>query len=92
MQEIIGKEDNKALLYSSLHYVHGDSPAKGRFHIDHEGRISVNLSQMKRAGVPVSAVLLELRRWMEAYLAYGRRQMDPALVDQIVARVINSNS
>jgi hypothetical protein len=92
VQEIIGKEDNKALLYSSLHYVHGDSPAKARFHIDHEGRISVNLSQMKRSAVPVSAVLLEMRRWMEAYLAYSRRQMDPRFVDEIVARVINSGN
>lgn len=91
MQELVGREDNKNLLHSSLHYVHGDSPAKTRFHIDHEGRVSVNLSQMKRAGVPVSAVLLELRRWMEAYLAYCRRQVDPRVVDEIVARVINNS-
>jgi hypothetical protein len=92
MQELIGREDNKALLHSSLHYVHGDSPAKARFHIDHEGRISVNLSQMKRAGVPVSAVLLELRRWMEAYLAYCRRQIDAKVVDEIVSRVISTST
>ncbi len=92
MQELVGREDNKALLQASLHYVHGDSPAKSRFHVDHEGRISVNLAQMKRDGVPVSAVLLELRRWMEAYLAYCRRQVDSKIVDEIVARVINSST
>lgn len=92
IQVMLGPEDNKTILNSSLHYVHGDSQAKTRFHIDHEGRISVNLSQMKRSGVPVSAVLLELRRWMEAYLAYCRRQMDSKQVDDIVARVINSNT
>ncbi|MBK9203319.1 MAG: hypothetical protein IPL73_12985 [Candidatus Obscuribacter sp.] len=72
--------------------MHGDSLAKNRFHIDHEGRISVNLSQMKRAGIPVSAVLLELRRWMEAYLAYCRRQIDSKVVDEIVARVISTHT
>ena len=91
-QEILGRDLNKAMLQSSLHYVHGDSAASSHFHIDHEGRISVNLSQMKRAGVPVSTVLLELRRWMEAYLAYCRRQMDPQAVDEIVTRIINSNN
>jgi hypothetical protein len=90
IQVHVGRDDNKALLASSLHYVHGDSPAKGRFHIDHEGRISVNLSQMKRSGVPVSAVLLELRRWMEAYLAYCRRQLDAQIVDDIVTRAVNN--
>lgn len=92
IQQMVGREDNKALLSSSLHYVHGDSQAKTRFHIDHEGRISVNLSQMKKSGIQVSAVLLELRRWMEAYLAYCRRQMDNRLVDDIVTRVINSHT
>jgi hypothetical protein len=91
-QTLLGRDLNKALLQSSLHYVHGDSAAAARFHIDHEGRISVNLNQMKRSGVPVSAVLLELRRWMEAYLAYCRRQMDPKAVDEIVSRIINTNN
>ncbi|MBK7746774.1 MAG: DUF4388 domain-containing protein [Candidatus Obscuribacter sp.] len=92
IQFMLGPDDNKAILISSLHYVHGDSLAKNRFHIDHEGRISVNLSQMKRAGIPVSAVLLELRRWMEAYLAYCRRQIDSKVVDEIVARVISTHT
>ncbi|MBX9668805.1 MAG: DUF4388 domain-containing protein [Candidatus Obscuribacterales bacterium] len=91
IQEVIGKEDNRAILEASLHYVHGDSPASNRFNIDHEGRVSVNLSQVKRAGAPVSAVLLELRRWMEAYLAYCRRQSDPAVIDEIVTRIIDSH-
>lgn len=89
MQATIGKEDNKALLDASLHYVHGDSSAAQRFHIDFEGRVSVNLSQVKSSNTPVSVVLLELRRWMEAYLAYARRQVDPQLVDNVVAKVVH---
>jgi hypothetical protein len=91
LQKHLGREDNRALLHASLHSVHGESPAAHRFHIDDEGRVSVNLSQVKSSGAPVSAVIMELRRWMEAYLAYCRRQVDPALVDSIVSRVINSN-
>lgn len=91
IQDVIGKDDNRSILEASLHYVHGDSPASNRFNIDHEGRVSVNLSQVKRAGAPVSAVLLELRRWMEAYLAYCRRQSDPAIIDEIVTRIIDSH-
>jgi hypothetical protein len=89
LQKTIGRDDNKALLQASLHYVHGDSAAASRFNIDSEGRVSVNLSQVKASGAPVSAVILELRRWMEAYLAYCRRQIDPAIVDNIVAKVVN---
>jgi hypothetical protein len=51
--------------------------------------VSVNLSQVKASGTPVSVVLLELRRWMEAYLAYARRQLDPHLVDSLVAKVVH---
>ncbi len=91
IQQVIGREDNKAILEASLHYVHGDSPASHRFNIDHEGRVSVNLSQVKRSGAPVSAVLLELRRWMEAYLAYCRRQSNPAVIDEIVTRIIDTH-
>lgn len=91
LQKTIGRDDNKALLQASLHYVHGDSPAASRFHIDNEGRVSVNLSQVKSSGTPVSAVLLELRRWMEAYLAYCRRQIDPHIVDNAVAKIVNNN-
>ncbi|HEY9775330.1 MAG TPA: DUF4388 domain-containing protein [Planktothrix sp.] len=89
LQKTIGRDDNKALLQASLHYVHGESAAANRFNIDSEGRVSVNLSQVKASGAPVSAVILELRRWMEAYLAYCRRQIDPATVDNIVAKVVN---
>ena len=91
IQNVIGREDNKTILEASLHYVHGDSPASNRFNIDHEGRVSVNLSQVKRSGAPVSAVLLELRRWMEAYLAYCRRQADPQMIDDIVMKIIDTH-
>lgn len=89
LQKTVGRDDNKALLQASLHYVHGDSAAASRFNIDQEGRVSVNLAQVKASGAPVSAVILELRRWMEAYLAYCRRQIDPQLVDNTVAKVVN---
>ena len=77
------------MLEASLHYVHGDSPAASRFHVDGDGRVSVNLSQVKQSGAPVSAVLLELRRWMEAYLAYCRRQSDAKIIDDIVTKIID---
>lgn len=89
IQDIVGKEDNRAMLEASLHYVHGDSPAANRFHVDQDGRVSVNLSQVKQSGAPVSAVLLELRRWMEAYLAYCRRQADANIIDDIVSKIID---
>lgn len=89
LQDLIGRNDNKSMLESSLHYVHGNSSGAQRFHIDFEGRVSVNLSQVKASGTPVSVVLLELRRWMEAYLAYARRQIDPQIVDNVVAKVVH---
>lgn len=90
LEHLIGKDENKALLAASLHYVHGESTSATRFHIDQEGRVSLNLSQVKRSGTPVSALILELRRWMEAYLAYCRRKIEPEVVDRIVATIINA--
>ena len=55
-----------------------------------------SIAQMMNAGglfladAPVSAVILELRRWMEAYLAYCRKRIDPQTVDNVVAKVVNS--
>ena len=92
LQQYLGPEDNRAMLEASLHYVHGDSAAAQRFHIDKEGRVSVNLSQVKASGTPVSVALIELRRWMEAYLAYARRQLDPRTVDGAIARVVQGGS
>lgn len=92
LQESLGPEDNKSMLETSLHYVHGDSEAARRFHIDREGRVSVDLSRMKSTSTPVSVVLLELRRWMEAYLAYARRQIDPDTVDSAIARVVQTGT
>jgi hypothetical protein len=91
LHELVGREDNKSLLEQSLLYVHGDSSAASRFHIDFEGRVSVNLSQVKASGTPVSAVLLELRRWMEAYLAHARRHADAEAVDNMVAKIIQAS-
>ena len=90
LQEHIGIEHNRAILEASLQYVHGDTSAMQRFVIDREGRVSVNLAHVKTSGTPVSMVLIELRRWMEAYLAYVRRQTDPALVDGIVASIVHT--
>jgi hypothetical protein len=90
MQGLIGRDDNKAILEATLHYVHGDSTAAQRFNVDFEGRVSVNLSVVKQSGAPVSVVLLELRRWMEAYLAYARRQVEPKIVDTLVAKVVHA--
>jgi hypothetical protein len=91
LRELLGPETNRSILEASLHCVHGDTVAFQRFNIDREGRVSVNLSQVKMSGTPVSNVLLELRRWMEAYLAYARRQTDPHLVDGAIARVVQTS-
>ncbi|MBY0356516.1 MAG: DUF4388 domain-containing protein [Candidatus Obscuribacterales bacterium] len=92
LQETLGASKNRALLETSLHYVHGDSEAAQRFNIDKEGRLSINLSRVKASSTPVSIVLLELRRWMEAYLAHARRQLDPQTVDNIITRLVQNNS
>ncbi|MBX9687966.1 MAG: DUF4388 domain-containing protein [Candidatus Obscuribacterales bacterium] len=91
LQQAFGAELNRSLLEESLRGVHGNSPAAQRFNIDKEGRVSVNLSQVKSSGTPVATVLLELRRWMEAYLAYARRHTDPRIVDTAIARVVQSS-
>ncbi len=91
LNQVLGLEANRSVLEASLHYVHGDANQSSRFNIDSEGRVSVNLSQVKSSNTPVSTVLFELRRWMEAYLAFARRQTDPRLVDSVIARVVHSN-
>lgn len=91
LNNILGVEVNRNVLESSLHYVHGNSNGSTRFNIDRDGRVSVNLSQLKASNTPVSTVLLELRRWMEAYLVFARRQTDPRLVDTAIARVVHSS-
>jgi hypothetical protein len=89
LQTVLGPQDNREILKESLHYVHGNSPAAKRFNVDHEGCLSVDLNEVKTSGTPVSSVLVELRRWMEAYLAYARRQIDPAVVNEVMVRVVH---
>ena len=91
LEQIIGKETNRVLLENSLHYVYGNSSAVQRFQIDQDGRVSVNLAEVKHSGSAVSSVLLEMRRWLEAYLAYARRQIDPHIVNNIVAKVVHAS-
>lgn len=88
VEKLIGPAENKTMLESSLHYVHGNSQAAERFNVDHEGRVSIDLNVVKNTSTPVSRVLLELRRWMEAYLAYARRQADAHVVNDLMVRVI----
>ncbi|MCA9804629.1 MAG: DUF4388 domain-containing protein, partial [Cyanobacteria bacterium HKST-UBA02] len=89
MREKIGSERNKVLLHSSLHYAHGDSPARTRFHIDQEGLVSVNMGMLKSSGVSASLVLPELRQWMEAYIAYCKQEVNPDTVDRLVTSSID---
>lgn len=91
LQIVLGAQANRYVLETSLHTVHGNSSAAQRFNIDKEGRVSVNLSQVKATGTPVSSVLMDLRRWMEAYLAFARRQADPRIIDAAIARVVQNN-
>jgi len=90
IREKIGSERNKVLLHSSLHYAHGDSPARTRFHIDQEGLVSVNMSMLKSSGVSASLVLPELRRWMEAYIAYCKQEINPDAIDSLVTSSIEA--
>jgi hypothetical protein len=92
LEQIISKETNRVILNESLHYVHGNSESATRFSIDSEGRVSLNLSEIKSSATAVSALKVELRRWMEAYLAHCRKQVDSQLVDSIVARIVNSDN
>lgn len=92
LREMIGSEENKVLLHSSLHYALGDSSAKDRFQIDQEGYVNVNLSKLKNSGVAATVVLQELRQWMEAYLAYCRQKVEPSVVDFVVATIIREAS
>lgn len=90
LQNTIGQDENRELLISSLHYVHGDSESASRFIIDMSGRISLNLSQVKHSEASLSNMILELRHWMEAYLVYCKKKVPPEIVDKIVANIINS--
>jgi hypothetical protein len=92
IEQVIGKEKNRESLIESLHYVHGDSDSANRFSIDSEGRVSLNLSEVKSSATAVSALKIALRKWLEAYLAHCRKQIDPQSVDAIVARVVNAEN
>ncbi len=90
LQNTIGQEENKTLLLESLHYVHGNSDSALKFAVDTNGRISLNLSQVKRSENSLSDIILALRKWMEAYLAYCKRKIAPEIVDNIVAGVVKA--
>lgn len=92
VESLIGREANKVLLQASLYYVHGESNAADTFQIDHSARISVNMNHMKTSGVPVSTILVELRQWMEAYLAYCRQKVGAGTIDTMVAAAVKKNS
>jgi hypothetical protein len=92
LQNTIGQEDNRELLISSLHYVHGDSDSASRFIVDSVGRISLNLSKARYSEASLSNVILELRHWMEAYLVYCKKKIPAEIVDKIVARIVNSET
>jgi Domain of unknown function (DUF4388) len=88
IEEVVGREANKAMLQASLHMVHGESAATNNFQIDQQAHISINLNHMRVSQQPVSEVLVELRQWMEAYLAYCRQKLDPQRVDKLVADTV----
>jgi len=84
----IGRDANKLILQASLHFVHGESSSADRFQVDHNTRISVNMNHMRKAGEPIATVLVELRQWMEAYLAYCRQKVAPETIDAIVSAAV----
>ncbi len=92
LKEVIGVKDNKAILEASLYYVHGDSPVRQCFYVDNENRISINLSHVKSANLAMTNVLFDLRKWLDAYIAYCRRHIDESVVDRIVSQTIKTKS
>jgi len=84
----IGRDANKLILQASLHFVHGESSSADRFQVDQNTRISVNMNHMRKAGEPIATVLVELRQWMEAYLAYCRQKVAPETIDAIVSAAV----
>lgn len=91
LEKTLGQSCNLSLLRYSLKYICDALPAAGRFEISDEGRISVNIAQMKASKTSITMVLLELRRWMEAYLAHCRCQITPEIVNDIVVKIVHDN-
>jgi hypothetical protein len=90
LQKLLGREQNQTLLETSLRFTHGGTSSARRFYIDYETGVSINLSFIKKTLVPASTVLLDLRRWMDEYLNGCRRQLDSAIVDEIIDKVRNN--
>jgi Domain of unknown function (DUF4388) len=85
MGQHLAPPDNLTLLKKSLYYVHGDSSAASRFKINEQtARISIDLNEVKRSGIPVSTIIADLKKWMQAYTAYCKKMVGPAPVDTIV--------
>jgi hypothetical protein len=90
LQRSLGKEESKELLMESLHQLQKKSQTTCRFKIDDQGRVTINLAEVKRSGTPVAVLNLELRRWMEIYLFRCRAKMDPQMVDSVVAKIVSN--
>jgi hypothetical protein len=91
IESLIGRDANKVLLQASLYYVLGESNSANHFQVDQSARISVNLNHIKSSGTPTSTVLVELRQWMEAYLAYCRQKAAPEAIDTLVAAAVRKS-
>jgi hypothetical protein len=92
VEALIGRDANKVILQASLYFVHGDSASADRFQIDQYSRISVNMNHMQTAGEPVTAVLVELRQWMEAYLGYCRQKVAAETIDALVSAAVRKKT
>lgn len=92
VEALIGRDANKVILQASLYFVHGDSTSADRFQIDQYSRISVNMNHIQHAGEPVTAVLVELRQWMEAYLGYCRQKVAAETIDALVSAAVRKKT
>ncbi len=90
--QAIGKAKNCVILQESLLYVCGDSGSARPFSIDHAGKLSANLSEIKSGAKPVSDLKREIKMWMEAYLTRCRQQLGAAKVDKIVVAAVDAEN
>lgn len=92
VQKSVSPTDNLALLQKSLYYVHGDSSIASRFKINEQTvRIGIDLNEVRKVGIPVSTIISDLKRWMQAYTAYCKKMIGPAPVDAIVNAALSAH-
>lgn len=92
IQKQVPLNDNLMLLKKSLYYVHGDSSTATRFKINEQtARVGIDLNETRKAGIPVSTIISDLKRWMQSYNAYCKKLIGPAQVDAIFNAALSAH-